>query len=1306
MKDIQRSNLRLQWIARRFQQVLLSTVLLLTSATAQAQITPDNSLGAESSIVAPLAPNPVDGITGGAVRGRNLFHSFQQFNVGEGRGAYFFIPTPGIENVLARVTGGQRSTILGTIGTVGSAQPNLFLINPNGIFFGPNASLDVGRSFVATTATGIQFGDQGIFSATNPQAPPLLTINPSALLVNRLASSSGIVNQSIATVPVLGSFLNGTPDRLNAGLDVPNGQSLLLVSDAINPDAGAVRSASGRVELGAIATGTVPLEQMNNALKLAIPATATLGNLTLNNRAFVVNEAGGTSVLTGDQVTIDNSTIGSGNLQITAGALRINNGLIGSNVFNPSNTTGNIDVQAGSVSLVNSRIASSFGQGDSGRISFKVTGAKTLDRSLIFSNSENNGKAGDTIIQTGSLSLLDSMIATTSFGTGSSGDLTITATDAIELRRTDPQSLSSGQSLFPTTLSTASSGAGNAGQITLITGRLSVLGGALVFSSATESGQSGNIAIKASGLVEVAGALPNQSEGSKIATTSIGDGNAGAVSIETQNLSIRDRAIITTLANKAGAPSRAGAITLNIQDGMEILREGALVGSTSSNGNAGAIKIRASNLTLSDNGSIRSIASGSGQANGGDIEIATNRLSVLNGSNINGTAFNNGNAGNLTINASESIDLNGTFTSQVDGKPITRPSVLFNQVTGAGKGGQMTLNTQRLRIRNGGNISASTLLNSSGQGGTIQINATESAEVSGRSDTGASSINAFSGGTGNAGAIKIRTSNLTVSDFGTVQTFAGGSLQIRNGNIERDTTSRANGGDIEVDTKRLSLLNGGSINASALNNGNAGNLTVNASESIDVSGSTIGQGLDGTPATIASEVSSRVAGDGKGGQITLNTRQLRVRDGGTLSTETFPSSSGQGGAIQVDAVESVEVSGRTSDGKFSSGIRASSFGTGNAGSVQVRTRRLSLQNNGDIATNAFNSNADSKGGEITINANTVDAASGGSIITATSSRGSAGDIFLNASDRVTLQGANQEQVPSGLFATSIGQGEGGNISIKTGRLEVLDQARVSVVGSGSGKAGDITIHSPLVRLADRGGILAFSTSTDGGNITINSDKASVLRRNSRISASAGTLGQGGDGGNFTFRGGFLVSKLDENNTIQANAFTGRGGNVSIAAQGIFGIQPASSLIPGLSTITASSELGVQGNISITQPEVQPTQGVLELPTEVLDASNQIAQVYPRGSTGKQIGRFVNSGRGSLPPSPIEPLAGSNSVPLAAIDGSPNATIATAPTPENSEIVEAQGWIKTANGKVALVAQAPNTTPSSRPTANCSTVTQQ
>ncbi|MEB3174636.1 MAG: filamentous hemagglutinin N-terminal domain-containing protein, partial [Cyanobacteriota bacterium] len=144
--------------------------------SAEAQIVPDGSLGAEGSVVVPAVIKglPSDQLEGGALRGSNLFHSFGEFSVPDGRGAYFANPA-GVANIFSRVTGGNISQIFGTLGVLGNA--NLYFLNPNGIVFGPNARLDLRGSFLATTAASFIFENGFEFSAANPTAPPLLTVN-------------------------------------------------------------------------------------------------------------------------------------------------------------------------------------------------------------------------------------------------------------------------------------------------------------------------------------------------------------------------------------------------------------------------------------------------------------------------------------------------------------------------------------------------------------------------------------------------------------------------------------------------------------------------------------------------------------------------------------------------------------------------------------------------------------------------------------------------------------------------------------------------------------------------------------------------------------------------------------------------------------------------------------------------------------------------------------------------------------------------------------------------------------------------
>lgn len=232
----------------------LGLAILQTSST-QAQILPDATLGSENSTVTPhqmINGLPLDQIDGGARRGANLFHSFQEFNINEGQAVFFSSPN-GVEHIFSRVTGNNLSAIFGKLGILGNA--NLFFLNPNGIIFGPNASLDVNGSFLATTASSIHLSDGTIFSAKNPQAVPLLAINvPIAL--GFLESSKKIEVQGrghnliapsdtrLPNVPIGGS--------IPTGLAVKPESTLALIGGEVNFQGGVVTAPSGRVEIGSI----------------------------------------------------------------------------------------------------------------------------------------------------------------------------------------------------------------------------------------------------------------------------------------------------------------------------------------------------------------------------------------------------------------------------------------------------------------------------------------------------------------------------------------------------------------------------------------------------------------------------------------------------------------------------------------------------------------------------------------------------------------------------------------------------------------------------------------------------------------------------------------------------------------------------------------------------------------------------------------------------------------------------------------------------------------------------------------------
>ena len=227
--------------------LLLLGLLLGAPLRARAQIVPDATLPT-NSVVTPIGPTfNIDGGTLTTPNGVNLFHSFSQFSVPTGTTAAFN-NAPTVANIITRVTGASISNIDGLIQANGGA--NLFLLNPNGLVFGPNAQLNIGGSFIGSTAESIQFTNGGSFSAVNPQAPPLLSINvPVGLQFGsnpQPIQVQGPGNNLFADFPFIDDSFRPP------GLEVLPGQTLALVGGDLSLEGGNLTAIDGRIELGSV----------------------------------------------------------------------------------------------------------------------------------------------------------------------------------------------------------------------------------------------------------------------------------------------------------------------------------------------------------------------------------------------------------------------------------------------------------------------------------------------------------------------------------------------------------------------------------------------------------------------------------------------------------------------------------------------------------------------------------------------------------------------------------------------------------------------------------------------------------------------------------------------------------------------------------------------------------------------------------------------------------------------------------------------------------------------------------------------
>ncbi|MBD2359543.1 S-layer family protein [Tolypothrix sp. FACHB-123] len=443
------------------------------------------------------------------------------------------------------------------------------------------------------------------------------------------------------------------------------------------------------------------------------------------------------------------------------------------------------------------------------------------------------------------------------------------------------------------------------------------------------------------------------------------------------------------------------------------------------------------------------------------------------------------------------------------------------------------------------------------------------------------------------------------------------------------------------------------------------------------------------------------------------TGSLLVKDGSQVLTVT--TGAGKGGSLAVDA-QDVQIIGATNDNTFPSALLASTTlnSTGDAGDVSIKIDSLLIKDGAQVGTGTFGTG---NGGSITIDASDWVEVIGTStndtffsaINTSTNSSGNAGNLTLNAR-RLIVGGG-------GFLAAETSQtstGDGGNLlinardSVEVTGISLTDSipSTLSVRSRGEGKAGNLTVNSSRIGVKDQGTINAESFAVDGGNITLNTNLL-LLRRGGTVSATAGIEEGAGNGGNININATAIAAVASENSDIRANAFTGKGGNVIITTEGLFGIVPA-SFPTDQSEITASSQLGLQGQINIIQPELQRTQGIIELPSTVLDASTKFAQVCPRGVNAKPLGKFIITGRGSLPPSPFELMTGTvNLAELATLDGQSSPQVRTEAETRSLDInsssetaIEAQRLVRTTDGQIALVGGSAAAVPNSMTAPSC------
>jgi large exoprotein involved in heme utilization and adhesion len=541
-----------------------------------------------------------------------------------------------------------------------SGSANLFLINPSGIIFGPNAQLNIGGSFVASTAGAVTFAGGTQFSANPTGAPPLLTVSvPVGLQYNTTAAGISVQSSNLAVAP---------------------GKTLALIGGDLTLSGGSLRAPAGRIELGSVAgSGLVSLNSTPlGGWALGYQGVRNFQDIQLNRGA-----------------SADTSGPGGGDIQVRARSFRLSEGarivgltlgdspggtlainatesveLIGTGTYaedilrfltvkvTPANlpsglftlsfgsgAAGNLTINTPKFVARNGAFVatSTLGQGSGGNLTVSASDTLDLTASALITGTGSAGNAGNLTIDTGAfIARENAVVGTASVSLGRAGEIAVSAKDSVELLGTNPIPVPTTDGLFTGFFSVTPAGSG--GNISLATRRLVVSDGAGI-SAGSLAGTGGNITVTATDTVEIIGKSPNGKQPSSLSA------NIEAVAERGGNLTVRTSRLILrdggTIAVRSRGTGDAGNIEI-AADSIRLENQGLIAATSSVSGEGGNIQLSAQSLLLRNSTISAEAGTASGVGNGGNLTAETGTLVALEGSHISANAFQ-GNGGNINI---------------------------------------------------------------------------------------------------------------------------------------------------------------------------------------------------------------------------------------------------------------------------------------------------------------------------------------------------------------------------------------------------------------------------------------------------------------------------------------------------------------------------------------------------------------------------------------------------------------------------------------------------------------------------------
>lgn len=838
--------------------------LTLGAALAQAQVVTDGSLGAATTLT---GPNFLIDDALGQARGGNLFHSFSTFNIAAQQSATFF-STPGILNVIARVTGSSVSQIDGLL----VADANLYLLNPRGVMFGGNARLDVAGSFHVSSADYLGFpGGERFYTSLGTQSA-LSTAAPTAF---------GFLDAISGPISVSASILNGAESR-----------SFSFIGGNVTLDGAWLTVERGRIDLVATASAG---EVRATPETLDTSSFSAMGNLRVRQSLINAFDEEGTSIyIRAGQFVMENES-----LMVTT-----------TTQAGPART---IDIEVDQLSLQGSGIATqSVGNGLGTPISIRADAINVGNGSAISALSGGTRVGGDIDVQTGSLTIgggAFSLFGTGSAGgSGGAGDLNV---------RANTIDITNGA------FSAVTTAAGAAGDVNVMADRVALHDGGAISSGTTGSGNAGAINIAAREVVLESGDVPLRASitvtsnsidadagnagaiqldvdtlrlrNGHVSSSTAGPGDGGAINIDAGELVLEQGASITTDTGVVGAFGPAptygsgGAIGINA-DSIQVLTGSRISASTLNNGAGGTVSVAAASLTLDGSGtngarSAINATTGSAQAAatgaGGNILLDVDRLEVINGATINASTFGAGDAGRVDVVAQDVLVSDSASIS----------AAAFGQSADAGDANAIRIEADNVTVTNSAQVTNAS--HGRGAAGRLHI-ASDNLLVSGDALLQVSSLSSAA----DAGA----TGDLFVE---------GDLVTIRDGSINALNAGGGAPGSIAIRARTVTMDEGALVSAVSTGSGNAGSIGIAVTDTLDLRGfsqiTTESQSASGgNIAFLAgnalvihdSTVSTSVLGGGADGGNILIDAGLLLLDSGSIIARAV---GGNGGAIDIAA---------------------------------------------------------------------------------------------------------------------------------------------------------------------------------------------------------------------------------------------------------------------------------------------------------------------------------------------------------------------------------------------------------------------